>query len=98
MKWCMVVQSRSTTWLGQKRKREHQKKSQKRIFCAHCETYFFAKPTLRKKKGVFALNHACNGGKRKQYVLGTGRKHRMCQTQHPGSCLRFSPVKQAMTR
>jgi len=45
--------------------------NQSRIFCNHCKTFFYAKPTLRKKKHVFALNHACKPGeKRRQYVLG----------------------------
>jgi len=45
--------------------------NQSRIWCSHCKTFFFGKPTLRKKKHVFAWNHACRRGeKKRQYVLG----------------------------
>jgi len=76
------------------RKQEHKgirrSENQSRIFCNHCKTHFFAKPTLRKKKHVFALNHACKPGeKRRQYVLG--KKHRKCEFTHDGPCLQLSP-------
>jgi len=64
--------------------------NQSRIFCNHCKTFFYAKPTLRKKKHVFALNHACKPGeKRRQYVLG--KKHRKCEFNHEGPCLELAP-------
>lgn len=64
--------------------------NQSRIWCNHCKTFFFAKPTLRKKKHVFALNHACRQGeKRRQYVLG--KKHRKCEFDHEGPCLELAP-------
>jgi len=65
-------------------------KNQSRIWCNHCKTFFFAKPTLRKKKHVFALNHSCRQGeKRRQYVLG--KKHRKCEFVHEGPCLELAP-------
>lgn len=59
-----------------------------RLYCAHCEEYFYAKPTAR--KAFFVLNHQCCGDKRKQYVIG--KHHRKCRHNHaPTPCIQFAP-------
>jgi len=60
-----------------------------RLYCAHCERFFYAKPT--KRVNLHVLNHQCNGDKRKQFVVG--RHHRRCSYEHPADvpCIDFAP-------
>lgn len=60
-----------------------------RLYCAHCERFFYAKPT--KRVNLHVLNHQCNGDKRKQFVVG--RHHRRCNYEHPADvpCIDFAP-------
>jgi len=73
------------------------KRNRRKIYCAHCEKTFFAKPTRRDAK--FILNHCCSNPnrevdprfpteKRKQYVLG--KHHRKCRIHDESEpCLAF---------
>jgi len=60
-----------------------------RLYCAHCDRFFYAKPT--KRVNLHVLNHQCNGEKRKQFVVG--RHHRRCAYNHPEdvACIDFAP-------
>lgn len=60
-----------------------------RLYCAHCERFFYAKPT--KRVNLHVLNHQCNGDKRKQFVVG--RHHRRCSYSHSADvpCIDFAP-------
>jgi len=60
-----------------------------RLYCAHCQSYFYAKPT--KRVNLHVLNHQCSGEKRKQFVVG--RHHRRCTFDHPPEvpCIDFAP-------
>lgn len=86
-----------------KTQRESRKRNQKmqktrkthlvrvRLYCAHCERFFYAKPT--KRVNLHVLNHQCNGDKRKQFVVG--RHHRRCSYKHPADvpCIDFAPKR-----
>jgi len=73
------------------------KRNRRKIYCAHCEKTFFAKPTRRDSK--YILNHCCRNPdrrpdlnfpteKRKQYVLG--KHHRKCRLHDESEpCLAF---------
>lgn len=73
------------------------KRNRRKIYCAHCEKTFFAKPTRRDSK--YILNHCCRNPnrrpdlnfpteKRKQYVLG--KHHRKCRLHDESEpCLSF---------
>jgi len=65
-----------------------QSRSRFRLFCSHCRTVFWAKPTKRQKK--FVVNHRCPGlKKRRQFVIGS--YHRKCQYEHSTPCVFHLP-------
>lgn len=53
-----------------------------KLFCAHCETLFFARPTPKNSR--YVVNHNCCD-RRKQYIIGV--KTRGCTIQHPHACI-----------
>lgn len=63
-------------------------RSRFRLFCSHCTTTFWAKPTQRMKK--FVVNHRCEGAKkRRQFVIGS--YHRKCAYSHSAPCVYHLP-------
>jgi len=54
-----------------------------KLFCAHCEVLFFARPTPKNSR--YVVNHNCCSKRRKQYIIGV--KTRGCVTQHSHSCI-----------
>jgi len=57
----------------------------KPIFCRHCKSVFYAKPT--QKKRFFVVNHQCSGLERLQFTISGKRKHRRCTFDHEAPCL-----------
>jgi hypothetical protein len=57
----------------------------KPIYCRHCKSVFWAKPTQKKK--FFVVNHSCSGTGRLQYTISGKRKHRRCTFDHEPPCL-----------
>jgi len=53
------------------------------IRCQHCQELFNAKPTP--KNSWYVVNHACQGKKRRQFVVG--RKAKSCPGGHEGGCV-----------
>lgn len=82
--------SRALGGLRPKKRRKRSSKQQRfKFLCAHCKEYFLAKPTWRASKGHFVLNHQCEGGTRKQFVVG--KKRQTCTIYHfPRSCITFA--------
>jgi len=71
------------------KKARSSKQQRFKFLCAHCKEYFLAKPTWRATKGHFVLNHQCEGGTRKQFVVG--KKRQTCTDYHyPRSCITFA--------
>jgi hypothetical protein len=53
-----------------------------KLYCAHCEVLFFARPTPKNSR--YVVNHNCYK-RRKQYIIGV--KTRGCMTPHSHSCI-----------
>lgn len=53
-----------------------------KLYCAHCEVLFFARPTPKNSR--YVVNHNCFK-RRKQYIIGV--KTRGCHIQHSHSCI-----------
>lgn len=53
-----------------------------KLYCAHCEVLFFARPTPKNSR--YVVNHNCYK-RRKQYIIGV--KTRGCTTPHSHSCI-----------
>lgn len=53
-----------------------------KLFCAHCELLFFARPTPKNSR--YVVNHNCCK-RRKQYIIGV--KTRGCVSQHSHACI-----------
>lgn len=69
----------------QRNGRDDQKRD---LLCRHCNTVFRGKPTWRKIKKLWTINHSCLGiKKRLQYIVG--KRHRKCNHQHEDGCIDF---------
>jgi len=69
----------------QRNGRDDQKRD---LLCRHCNTVFRGKPTWRKIKKLWTINHSCLGiKKRLQYIVG--KRHRKCSHSHEDGCINF---------